>query len=188
MEIVLVTGKVNSGKTTLMKKLVEQESLKGNFPTGVIACSVFKDGGKIGFNAIDLSTGNSKPLARVSNEINEIKYGFSVGRFIFSNKSFDFAKKTLLKFKPNGVVFLDEVGPLELKGKGYAECLKKLLDSEINRFYISVRNECLAKVRQKFLLSRQVKIIKTQSSIDDIWMEKERNKVIRVNHTRGGES
>jgi nucleoside-triphosphatase THEP1 len=181
MEIVLVTGKVNSGKTELMKKLVEQESLKGNFPTGVIACSVFKDGGKIGFNVTDLSTRKSKPLARVSNEI---KYGFSVGRFIFSNKSFDFAKKALLKFKPNGVVFLDEVGPLELKDKGYAECLKKLLDSEINRLYISVRNECLAKVMQKFLLSRQAKIIKTKSSIDDIWIEKERNNAIRINHSR----
>lgn len=182
MEIVLVTGKVDSRKTTLMEKLAKLESLQGQSPSGVIARGIFKDGEKIGFNVIDLSTRKSKPLARVDNEI---KYGFSVGRFIFSNRSLNFAKKAILNFKPNGVVFLDEVGPLELKGRGYAECLKKLLDSEINRLYISVRNECLTKIRQKFLLSRQAKIIKIKSSIDDIWMVKERSKAIRINHSRG---
>jgi nucleoside-triphosphatase THEP1 len=163
VDIILVTGKVNSGKTTLMKKLIEQESLQGNFPAGIIAPGVFQNGEKIGFNVTDLSTGKSKPLARVGNAES---YKFSEGRFVFSKAGFDFAKKALLNFRPRGVVFLDEVGPLELKGGGYAACLEKLLVSDINKLYISVRDECVVRVRQKFLLSKQAQIMETTGCAD----------------------
>jgi len=165
MGIILVTGKVNSGKTTLMEKMVEQESLRGKFPAGIIAHGVFKESEKIGFNITDLSIGKSIPLARVGNDST---YGFSVGRFVFLNESLNFAKNALLNFRLNGVVFLDEVGPLELKGKGYAECLDKLLGSDINRLYISVREECLARVRQMFLLPRPTRIIETEKLCCDM--------------------
>jgi nucleoside-triphosphatase THEP1 len=165
MEIILVTGIVNSGKTTLMEELAEQESLQGNSLSGIIAPGVFKEGEKIGFDVTDLSTGHSKPLARAGNSGMR---GFSAGRFVFSNEGLNFAKKALLNFRPGGVVFLDEVGPLELNGGGYTGCLRRLLRSDIGRLYISVRHECLPAVRRKFLFPRPATVMETESFAGDM--------------------
>ena len=155
LEILVITGKINSGKTTLMKKLFEMERLDGKSPTGIISPGVFRGDAKIGFDVIDLSTGRASLLARVSGKL---KNGFSVGRFTFSDKSLEFAKKAILDFRPGGTVFVDEIGPLELTGKGYADCLRILLKSSISKLYISVRENCLDEVRKSFLSSRKVTI------------------------------
>ena len=57
------------------------------------------------------------------------------------------------------VVFLDEAGPFELAGNGYAECLRTLLKSDISKIYISVRDNCLNDIIMKFCLRNPDKII-----------------------------
>ena len=155
-EVVLITGPIDSGKTTSLERLVEIEKTKGNSPTGIIGRGVFDGEAKIGFDAVDVSAGSSWPLARIGKEI---KDGFSVGKFTFSNEALELAQATLLNFRQNGVVFLDEVGPLELAGEGYADCLRTLLDSNIARLYISVRSECLQGFEREFLGSIHVTIV-----------------------------
>lgn len=155
IEVVLITGKINSGKTASIINLVEKERAKGNSPTGVIAHGVFENGIKIGFDVEDIASGEKIPLARVS-EVFDIS--FSVGRFTFSAKGFDFACKALLRFKPGGVVFIDEAGPLELKGGGYAECLHALLKSGIAKIYIVVRDDCVKEFIEKFLQGENIEI------------------------------
>jgi nucleoside-triphosphatase THEP1 len=160
-KVVIITGKINSGKTTMMEKLFERKKTEGKSPVGIIARGVFRGKAKVGFDVVDLSTGSSMPLARIGREI---RGGFSVGKFTFSNEGFQFAQKVLLNFKYNDIVFLDEVGPLELDGKGYANCLKTLLDSDISKLYIAVRSECLPEFMEKFFASRQVKVIQVEDT------------------------
>jgi nucleoside-triphosphatase THEP1 len=155
MEVIIISGEINSGKTTLMKKNVDKEKRKSQGPTGIIAPGIFKQDLKVGFNVEDISSGKIKLLASV-----EEKYsvGFSFGRFNFFKEGFEFAKKALLNFKPKGVVFLDEAGPLELSGKGYADCLKALLCSNISRLYVSVRKDCLKEFIKTYLSSDKLKV------------------------------
>ncbi len=157
MEVVVVTGKVNSGKTTKLEELFAAEKSEGKSATGIIARSIFAGRIKTGFDVVDLATGYSMPLTRRGQGR---KAGFSVGKFTFFSKGFEFAEKALLNFKSRGVVFLDEVGPLELEGKGHADCLRTLLNSDLDKLYLSVRKECLAKVVKKFLQGKQLKILK----------------------------
>jgi nucleoside-triphosphatase THEP1 len=156
-KIIIITGKVNSGKTTMMEKFINDEKLTGTSPSGIIARGVFKDKIKLGFDVIDISDGTSKPLARIDNYFEN---GFSVGKYYFSEEAFDFARTALLNYSHNGVVFLDEAGPLELSGGGYSACLKTLLDSDIARLYIVVRSECLTEFIEKFLKSNPTRIIR----------------------------
>ncbi|MFH1957794.1 MAG: nucleoside-triphosphatase [bacterium] len=153
--MILITGGVNSGKTGMMKRLANKEKAAGNQPSGITAEGIFAGGEKAGFNVKDLSSGESMPLAKISPEKDN---GFSAGKYFFSNEGFEFAKKALMNYSPGGVVFLDEAGPLELAGKGYAGCLKTLLKSPIKILYVSVRSGCLDKIREKFF--RGTKIIK----------------------------
>jgi len=155
MEVIIITGKINSGKTTLMKKFVDKEKRKGRSPTGIIVLGIFKKGLKTGFNVKDISKDESRLLA--STEKND-PHGFLVGRFNFFKEGFEFAKKALLNFKPKGVVFIDEVGPLELCGKGYADCLRGLLSSDISKLYISIRRNCLKEFMRAYLSSKNLDI------------------------------
>lgn len=155
MEIIIITGGINSGKTTLLQEWVKKEKSQGQFPTGIVALGVFKEGIKTGFEVINLATNESMPLAGSEDGITE---GFRVGRFTFSSVGFEFAKNSLLNFKSRGVVFLDEAGPLELDGEGYAPCLKVLLQSDIAKLYICIRQECLKEFSQIFLNSNKFKI------------------------------
>jgi nucleoside-triphosphatase THEP1 len=102
----------------------------------------------VGFNVRDLSNGCSRQLARVERMADHL---FSAGKYSFSAAGFTFAKNALLNFKNGGVVFVDEVGPLELNNKGYADCLNALIQSDISRLYVAMRNYCAKEFWVKFL-------------------------------------
>lgn len=155
MEIIIVTGKVNSGKTTLMQQIVDEARAKGEKISGILALGSFEQDRKSGFNVKDVQTGKIKPLASACKKDSQ---GFSIGRFNFFKDGFDFAQRSLLSFKPNGTVFLDEVGPLELMGRGYAACLKEIFASDIKKLYVVVREDCLNDFMQVFLSGRELSI------------------------------
>jgi nucleoside-triphosphatase THEP1 len=155
IEIILITGPVNSGKSTALMKLVERERADGNSPTGIVAKGVFDNDRKIGFDIIDLSSDKIIPMARVDWQIAN---SFRIGRYIFNHDAFQSAYKALLNYQQNGVVFLDEAGPLELDGGGYAECLRQLLDADISRLYIVVRDTCVDDFIGMFLGNRDFQI------------------------------
>jgi nucleoside-triphosphatase THEP1 len=159
LEVIIVTGKVNSGKTTILEKLALDEKSKGISPSGIIARGVFEGKTKVGFDVKDLSTDISMPLARIGRMAD---HGFSAGKYSFSTQAFKFAQRAILSFSSKGVVFIDEVGPLELKGDGYADCLKVLLDSDISRLYVAVRSDILSEFSSKFLKSTPARIIKAE--------------------------
>jgi nucleoside-triphosphatase THEP1 len=155
-EVILVTGKVNSGKTTHLEKLITEKKTKGLAVSGIIARGIFENNQKIGYDVVDLVSGSSLPLARTS-EFPESD--FRLGKFAFSSKAFAFATKALLDYAPGGVVFLDEAGPLELGGKGYADCIRILLEADIQSLYIVVREDILEEFKKMYLIGRTAKII-----------------------------
>ncbi len=161
MEIIIVTGEINSGKSQLLEKLCAEEKLRGVKPSGIIARGIFKNNIKIGFDIEDQFDGVSMPLARSNYKFEN---GFSVGKFNFSGEAFEFAKRALLSSCNRDVVFIDEIGPLELKGGGYNDCLCRLLQSEISKLYIAVRKDCLAEFKAKYLRPYPHAIVKYLSA------------------------
>jgi nucleoside-triphosphatase THEP1 len=116
--------------------------------SGITAPAVYKGKEKIGYDIVNIADSRRKVLARKDKNF---KDGFSIGPYKFSEKGFNDARKILLDYKPSGFVFLDEAGPLELKGKGYADIIKQLLNSSIKRLYVVVRSSCLHEFKDTFL-------------------------------------
>jgi nucleoside-triphosphatase THEP1 len=158
-EIVIITGTINSGKTAFLQKLIVQERTRGNCPSGIIAHGIFRDDQKIGYNIEDIASGMTLPLARAGSHKDGDQM---VGQYSFSKKTIEFAKSALLNFTSGGVVFLDEAGPLELSGGGYADCISVLVDSHISKLYIVVREGLVDEITERFLKGRSVKILATK--------------------------
>jgi nucleoside-triphosphatase THEP1 len=161
-DIIIVTGPVNSGKTSMMLKLIEQEKQRNISPTGIIARAIIEGDKKNGYEAVNIATGQTTKLAGIEEWTPD---SFTFGKFIFSDAAFVFAKKALLDFHEGGVVFLDETGPLELSGSGHAEVLIELLNSEIARLYISVRDTCLDDFIKIFLEGKIYQILQVERSL-----------------------
>jgi nucleoside-triphosphatase THEP1 len=120
----IVTGKVQSGKTSwctgYCRWLVEQK-----FTVGGILCPEARHlCQKVGYNIIDIQTGRSVPFARFVSESD--LPGELVGDYLISHEGLEFAKMAIEMALDNrcNVVFIDEIGHLELLGKGIIDSAK----------------------------------------------------------------
>lgn len=115
-KIFIVSGPVHSGKTTGLIKWAQNRKDVSGILTPVI------NGKRFFMNA---ATNDSFPMEK---DIQELS-GFEVGKYVFSVAAFIRAKEILQNaaHQKQGWIVIDEVGPLELKGKGFHNSIREIL-------------------------------------------------------------
>lgn len=123
--VFLITGPQGSGKTSLLLALAEELRAKGKVPGGFAAPVVLEGGERIGYDLLDLETGERVVLARK----NLAPTGIRTGPFTFAPAGIAFGEQALASASTHGcdVVAVDEIGPLELAGKGWSRAMDTLL-------------------------------------------------------------
>ncbi len=143
--IYIVTGPICSGKTTRLSKWLEGRNGIGGILMPVID-------GKRYF--LHISSGGQFPGEAEENEKEVIR----IGPYRFSKRAFGNANREILEsFKKNNIIVIDEIGPIELGGKGFALSLKKILRNKkridkINLILV-VREGLLEQVTENFKIS-----------------------------------
>ena len=136
--IYLITGTINSGKTSKMLELYRANP-QGD---GIVCPKVFENGHFLRYDILHLKSGKTLPFAYPVECIPESwDERIIFGKFSFSVKAFDFAEACVYQSIHDQIspFFLDEIGPLELDlHTGFYSILKKLLSLNID-LYISVR-------------------------------------------------
>jgi nucleoside-triphosphatase THEP1 len=140
--VTIVTGAVNAGKTARMRELFRQAAKAD----GILSEKIFDKGGFCGYRLVHLRSGETKELALLETEYHgQFTEAWRLGSFVFSAEAFRFGCELLERLCANpgaGSIFLDEAGPLELEGQGFAGVLPSLLRSG-KELYITVRGGCL---------------------------------------------
>lgn len=114
----LVHGEIGSGKTRRAAAWVESEALAGRDVAGVLALK-----SHAGRQLMDIVTGDQVPLEHPAGD----EVAIPVGRFQFRQAAFDWAVHRIEQTLGSaGSVVIDEVGPLELRGGGFAPLLDRL--------------------------------------------------------------
>lgn len=149
--ITIVTGKINEGKTTALKRLFH-ENKKGD---GFIAVKKM-DGQKVhSFVATRLKTQEQKLLLLHKDYYLEsfISAG-KIGPYLINLFTLSWVEKALEKMIEERVepIYLDEIGMFELKGYGYDRILKKLIESKLD-LIITVRSDILEQVKTHYNLT-----------------------------------
>ena len=111
---ILLTGKPKSGKTTLLKKLLEDIKNKH----GVIATEVLEDGTRIGFDLQDAG-GHTAILARTNH-----KTDFTVGRYYVDVQSLNAFIEPLFDVMPGQLLYIDEIGHMQLYSRKSGCCVR----------------------------------------------------------------
>ena len=130
--ILLLTGEIGSGKTSLLEETLSFLSSSSISVGGILAKGYWKNNFRSGFDIIDVTSSASAPLARRENEID---------RFTFLEEGLQFGQTVLQNVlsHPPEIVLLDEIGPLEVKGGGWSDFLSPLLQLQSTRLLWSIR-------------------------------------------------
>ena len=142
MKITLVSSPVDSGKTSYLQKRFSDHS----GAAGILSLPVFRNGRKRGYYAYDIGSGEAMLLA---SEL-PIHPSFTFRRFYFSEYGFDFARERILSSFHSPVLVIDEIGPLELEGAGFAPALEECARNYGNHLILVVRDHLRDEVMTAF--------------------------------------
>ena len=129
----LVIGEPGSGKTSWCREYINQRRKSGSTVGGILSPAIEKQGQRVGSNALDLLTREEIPFAGLSRH-RSFKEGEKVGDYTISRDGILFACDAIERAVESrcDLVVIDEVGPLELGGKGLMPAVELALASAVN--------------------------------------------------------
>lgn len=136
---VIFVGPINSGKTTRLYQLVKKAKKENKKIGGILNLPVMQKGEKIGYDVVDLLTDKKVPFARLNSITKrQEKTDLYLGRWVIFYKGIQFANEALLKAYvcQADLIIVDEVGHLELQGKGLKPMLDKIMDSKLKKILV----------------------------------------------------
>ncbi len=144
--LVIVTGTKGSGKTSLLSATADQFQNKGFTLKGILQPATIKDGQRSGYAIMNLATGQTMELANKTSEQNEA----TIGNYSFNPEAIEFGVQALTGKSDAAAVIIDEIGPLELKGKAWDSSLRTLLKEPLAVIIVSVRPSLLDQVLRTY--------------------------------------
>ncbi len=134
---------------------------------GILCPEVRNDDSRIGYNIVDIQTNRAVLFGRFASEA---KFpGVSVGDYLISYEGLEFAKRAIQKALNNScdMVFIDEVGHLELTGKGIIESARAACQKAPNTMIV-VRKALLTAFLKFFHLTKpQIRFIVKDLELDN---------------------
>lgn len=147
--LILLSGPVGAGKTTLCLRLVDKARLRGYAVSGALTLAVIEESVKVGIEALDVSTGERRPLACVLPATGTFT-GTQVGLYAFDDRTLDWGVARCTQALEDArtaqetLVFVDEIGKLELnRGEGLASLISSLAEPYKACVIVIVRDSLL---------------------------------------------
>ena len=143
-KICLLTGEKGSGKTTFLLELHRILKSKAIRVGGILAMGAWKNNQRHSFTLHNLS-GNGSMLFCTRDE----EPGWIRKRHFYINPmALEFGRNALNPINLEGcqVAFIDEIGPFELSGEGWAESFSRLIGNRKHHLVVSVRSSMVEDV------------------------------------------
>lgn len=141
---IIVSGHLGTGKTRLCEEVVVRLKDEGINVGGVLSPRVVDGESTVGYEIVDLSSEERKDFAQLSPP------GVSAGRFYIDERSLEWAKEVIRKASSSAdVVFIDELGRLEMRNRGFAGVTREALSADV-QVVLLVRSRFLTDMKDKF--------------------------------------
>jgi nucleoside-triphosphatase THEP1 len=166
----IITGEINSGKTSELRRRIEEYRRRGMRVGGFITEAVWREGIKQAYYLRRLGTGERILLAERADSADvQASSGASGGvrearkapaeaeenaprtpGFVFHRESFALASEWLREARDADVLCIDELGPVELRGEGHWPVLARILEDRQELVETVVRSELLHEFVRRF--------------------------------------
>ena len=134
--VIIVSGNVGLGKTTVCLKVIEIAQKQGYGCGGIISYKTQKDEIIIK----DVQTGKTKILASTLS----IYHGPRTAKYFFNLDGIDFGNKAIDRSISSDITVIDEFGYLELQGQGFTRSIKQVANGAFKTSMIVIRTELLS--------------------------------------------
>ena len=161
-----VDKKIHEGKTTFATNIAKVASEAGINVGGILAKAELNNNERVAYYAEDIKTGQTKKLI-TKESVKE--YYDHYGAYFFLKDGMEFALKCLsLEYLENtNVVIIDEIGAMELEGRGYNKQLSVLLSSTIPIIILVIREQFIESICQKYNII-PIQIVRTEDSPEKV--------------------
>jgi nucleoside-triphosphatase THEP1 len=147
--VLILTGKIGTGKTTACRKAVKKAVEKGLAAGGILTPPIYEDGTKTGFYAEDLGTGERWVLGSKDTDPGSPGTVFGMYRFLIGGFARAFGVLKTAIADRCGLIVLDEIGPLEIvHKKGFWRMLETLFDVKDSYLLLVVRPSLIEDVKK----------------------------------------
>lgn len=133
--VIIVTGAIGIGKTTVCRKLIEISRHNGFTCGGVFTykatdkCIIIED----------IQTGKTETLA----SINDVYKGPRTRKYYFNPSGIKFGIEAIEKGASASILIVDEIGYLELEGEGFTNIFELIKAGKVNGCILVIRSELL---------------------------------------------
>lgn len=160
----LWTGKKHSGKTTCLNALVNLAKSNGFKVSGILAPSRYEKNELLGFDIVDLSTGEKTTLSNADHT----KQGLE--RFVFTKEAKLLGQNALDPsiIEDTDLIIIDEFGPLELMSDGWSKEVQDVISASEALVIIVVRQELIEKVSRFLNVPMENALASSDESIKQV--------------------
>jgi len=133
--VIVITGAIGIGKTTVCRKLIEIIRNHGYTCGGILTYKTADEG----IIVEDIQTSEGEILASINNVYN----GPRTQKYFFNPEGIDFGIRAINKGESSAILLIDEIGQLELRGEGFVKVTELIKASKVTDCILVIRNELL---------------------------------------------
>lgn len=133
--VIIVTGTIGIGKTTVCKKVIDMARSDGYSCGGILTFKT-PDGGLV---IEDIQTGRKEKLASTE----AIYEGPATKKYSFSTIGIQFGIRAIEQGSALDILFIDELGQLELRGEGFSNVIDLVSTGKIQNLVAVIRKALL---------------------------------------------
>jgi len=134
--VIIVTGAIGIGKTTVCEKVVSMARSQGYSCGGIIARKAENEDILIE----DVQTGETRLLASTG----DMYLGPRTAKYAFSREGIDFGIRAIDRGVASDILLVDELGHLELRGQGFAGVIEQIVAGKVKNCIVVIRKGLLS--------------------------------------------
>lgn len=139
--IVVLSGPLHSGKTNFLRRALARWQERGRQVSGYLSIAVSRNSGTE-YDLLDLRDGRMRPFLTRK----PLPGAERSGPFYFVPEALEQARAVIAAARPEELLVVDEVGPLELAGGGVWRTLEEVISRPGLRVLLVVREDILDEV------------------------------------------
>lgn len=144
--VAAILGSPGVGKTSTLLQVAERLREAGLQVGGVAQPALYRDGARVGYELLDLATGEKRPFATLTSQggIDGTRFAFDEAGWVWAAERIRAAMRTA------DVVAVDEVGRIEAKGDGHMRALLGPATFGRARWWLlAVRSDCADAIQEQ---------------------------------------
>ncbi len=145
--IIIISGNIQEGKTTFVKKVVNRLERKGVKMNGFLSKVIYEGNSRIGYQLHSIANNDNMLLCQTK----KTKSWLRQGKFYFNPEAIRMGNDIINATDTSTqVLVLDEIGPLEIKSKGWSPAIQRISEESICPMIWVIRESLVKKISRKW--------------------------------------